>query len=236
MKLARLALAAGGVALLLLAVAGPGSRFGLWHWSTGLRFIQWAFFLGAATILLALVAAVASRTVRSGGRTLLLALALGGTACLLPWYWLRQAQSVPAIHDVTTDLEDPPVFVAVLPLRADAPNPAVHGGPEVAAAQRRGYPDLQALELPVTPAEAFPRALAAAREMGWDIVAADSASGRVEATATTAWFGFKDDVVIRVRPASGGSRIDVRSVSRVGRSDVGTNARRIRAYLVKLGT
>ena len=70
--------------------------------------------------------------------------------------------------------------------------------------------------------------------MGWKIVAADSTAGRIEATATTPWFGFKDDVVVRVRPEGSGSRIDVRSVSRVGQSDVGTNARRIRAYLADL--
>jgi uncharacterized protein (DUF1499 family) len=65
-------------------------------------------------------------------------------------------------------------------------------------------------------------------------VAADSSAGRIEATATTPWFGFKDDVVIRVAPDPAGSRVDVRSVSRVGQSDVGTNARRIRAYLARL--
>ena len=90
------------------------------------------------------------------------------------------------------------------------------------------------LILPLAPAEAFARARAAAEGMGWEMVAADSAAGRIEATATTAWFGFKDDVVIRVEPAQGGSRVDVRSVSRVGVSDVGTNAARIRAYLARL--
>jgi uncharacterized protein (DUF1499 family) len=70
--------------------------------------------------------------------------------------------------------------------------------------------------------------------MGWEIVDSDPERGRIEATATTFWFGFKDDVVVRVRPASEGSRIDVRSVSRVGRSDVGTNAERIEEYLEKL--
>jgi uncharacterized protein (DUF1499 family) len=77
-------------------------------------------------------------------------------------------------------------------------------------------------------------AVAAARAMGWEVVAADRASGRIEATDTTRFFGFKDDVVIRVQAAPGGSRVDVRSVSRVGGSDVGTNATRIRAYLARL--
>jgi uncharacterized protein (DUF1499 family) len=84
------------------------------------------------------------------------------------------------------------------------------------------------------PAAAFTRALGAARRMGWEIVAADSAAGRIEATATTTWFGFKDDVVVRIKPNQNGSRIDVRSESRVGGSDIGTNAKRIRRYLGEL--
>jgi uncharacterized protein (DUF1499 family) len=84
------------------------------------------------------------------------------------------------------------------------------------------------------PAAAYARAFAAARAMGWEIVAAEPAAGRIEATATTRWFGFKDDVVVRVRGTSAGSRIDARSVSRVGKGDVGTNARRIRAYFAEI--
>ena len=87
-----------------------------------------------------------------------------------------------------------------------------------------------------TPADAFKRALQAARDMGWEIVAADAAAGRIEATDTTFWFGFKDDVVIRVEADGAGSRVDLRSVSRVGVGDVGANAARIRAYLRTLGT
>jgi uncharacterized protein (DUF1499 family) len=84
------------------------------------------------------------------------------------------------------------------------------------------------------PAQAFPRALAAARAMGWTMVAQDSSAGTIEASDTTFWFGFTDDVVIRVAADGDGSRIDVRSLSRIGRSDVGANARRIRAYEAKL--
>ena len=84
------------------------------------------------------------------------------------------------------------------------------------------------------PDRALARAEAAARALGWKIVAAAPGQGRLEATATTRWFGFKDDVVVRVTPASGGSRVDIRSVSRVGKSDLGVNARRIRAFLAAL--
>jgi uncharacterized protein (DUF1499 family) len=112
--------------------------------------------------------------------------------------------------------------------------PAAYPGGEVAAAQRRAYPDIGPLALAMPPATAFARALDAAKGMGWEIVAADAGAGRIEATATTPWFGFRDDVVVRITPAAAGSRVDVRSVSRVGRSDLGTNARRIREYLAML--
>jgi uncharacterized protein (DUF1499 family) len=86
------------------------------------------------------------------------------------------------------------------------------------------------------PARAFERALAVARAQGWEIVAAVPAEGRIEATDTTRFFGFKDDIVIRVKAEGAGSRVDVRSLSRVGKSDVGKNASRIRAYLRALGS
>jgi uncharacterized protein (DUF1499 family) len=149
----------------------------------------------------------------------------------IPWSWKARAESVPPIHDITTDLADPPAFEAILPLRRDAPNPSEYGGDSIATQQRAGYPDLGPLTLDAPPDAAFLRALEAARDMGWEIVESDPQRGRIEATATTLWFGFQDDVVVRVRPAPEGSRVDVRSVSRVGRSDVGTNASRIREYL-----
>jgi uncharacterized protein (DUF1499 family) len=129
---------------------------------------------------------------------------------------------------------DPPQLVATLPLRAGAENTAVYGGPKLAAEQKQGYPDIAPLALPVPPQAAFERAQRVAGDMGWQIVAADPAAGRLEATDTTAWFGFHDDIVVRIRPAGAGSRVDVRSVSRVGRSDIGTNAKRIRAFLARL--
>jgi len=138
------------------------------------------------------------------------------------------------IHDITTDTENPPVFVSVLPLRKDAPNSAEYGGPEIAMKQRAAYPDIHPVEVGVRPMLAYEYALDAARRMGWQIVDGNPPEGRIEATATTRWFGFKDDVVIRIVPTAGnGSRLDIRSVSRVGLSDVGTNACRIRSFLKK---
>ncbi|GJG89002.1 hypothetical protein tb265_41830 [Gemmatimonadetes bacterium T265] len=229
-----IAVVVSGFALLLLAVAGPGTRLGVWDFHTGLGLLKWAAYAGIAGVLLVLAALVATRP-RGGALTALAgALLMAGVAVFVPWRGLQGARAVPPIHDITTDTQDPPPFVAVLPLRAGALNPAAYGGDSVAALQHKGYPDLHPVDLAVPPGAAYARALAAARAMGWEIVAADSAAGRVEATATTRWFGFKDDVVVRVRPAGAGSRVDVRSVSRVGGSDIGTNAARIRAYLARL--
>ena len=234
MKLRMLAIVVAVIALGVLMAAGPGSRMGLWNFRTGLGMIRWAAWLGAGGVVLSLIALAFSRSRGAELVTLVAALVLAGLAVLLPWRWSRHAQSVPPIHDITTDMQEPPEFVAVLPLRADAPNPASYGGDSIAALQREGYPDIAPLHLDEPPAAVFARALTTARDMGWDIVAADSTVGRIEATATTRWFGFKDDVVIRVRPDATGSRVDMRSVSRVGRSDVGANAGRVRDYFARL--
>jgi uncharacterized protein (DUF1499 family) len=147
---------------------------------------------------------------------------------------MRTAQKVPPIHDITTDTENPPPFVKVLERRKEAANPAEYGGPELASQQKQGYPNLGPLNLPLPPDQAFQHALVTVAESGWEVVDANLIEGRIEATDTTFWFGFKDDIVIRISPSAAGSRIDVRSVSRVGKSDVGTNAKRIETYLARL--
>src|SRR5207253_11461418 len=173
MRLRKLALVVSALALLLLAVAGPGTRLGVWGFGFGLRMLSWALFAGVAGLLLTLAALAMRR--RTGGSVapLLLALVAAGVAAGLPLSWLQRARRAPPIHDITTDVADPPPFVAVLPLRASAPNPATYGGPTVAARQRAAYPDIVPLTLPAAPAAAFARALDAARGMGWEIVAAD---------------------------------------------------------------
>ena len=123
-----------------------------------------------------------------------------------------------------------------MPLRAGAANPVEYPGEDVAKQQRQAYPDLRTLELSIPAAEMFSRALDVSREMRWDIVAAKPDEMRIEATATTLWFGFKDDVVIRIEPTASGSRLDIRSKSRLGRSDVGANAARIRVFVNALLT
>ncbi|MFP5373879.1 MAG: DUF1499 domain-containing protein [Gammaproteobacteria bacterium] len=234
MKPAHVVVLIAAAAAVLLLVAGPGYRLELWEFATGFKLMRWGAWLGIAAACLALLALLVPRLRKGHEAGLAIALLVGVAAAVVPLQLLRTARAVPPIHDITTDTTDPPAFEAVLPLRADAPNPADYAGEEIAEQQRQAYPEVQPLVLDEPPDRAFERALAAARDMGWEIVVAEPARGRIEATATTLWFGFKDDVVVRIRPEAGGSRIDVRSVSRVGRSDVGANAARIRAYLDRL--
>jgi uncharacterized protein (DUF1499 family) len=236
MKRARIPLLLAILALVLLLASGPGSRMEFWEFRTGFALMRWTVYLGLGAAVLALLLLAIPRTRRGNARTLLLGVVLGVAAAAVPLYGLMQAKSLPMIHDISTDTKRPPEFVAILPLRADAANPAEYGGAEIASQQADAYPDIRSQHLDVAPAEAFKRAETAARDMGWEIAAADAESGRIEATDTTFWYGFKDDVVIRIEPDGSGSRIDVRSVSRVGLSDVGKNAKRIRAYTAALGS
>lgn len=224
------------VAGLALLVAGPGHRFGWWSLGTGFAIIRWAAYGGIAAAVISAAALVLAplRGQRRGMFRALAGLAIGLIVVGVPWSYLRTARSVPPIHDVTTDPLEPPAFEAIVPLRADAPNSAEYGGAEVAAQQREAYPDLASLVIALPPDRAFAAALAAALEMDWQIVAADEGDGRIEASDRTLWFGFTDDVVVRIRPDGAGSRLDVRSTSRVGVGDLGKNAARVRAYLAEV--
>ena len=236
MKLSRIPLLLAIIALILLIASGPGSRMGWWEFRTGFSLMRWAVYLGLGAGVLALLLLVIPRTRRRNAGALVSAMVLGLAASAMPLYGLSQARSLPMIHDISTDTQRPPAFVAVLPLRANAANPAEYGGPEIAAKQAEAYGDIRTQYLDAAPADAFARADKVARDMGWEIVAADAAAGRIEATDTTFWYGFKDDIVIRIEAEANGSRVDLRSVSRVGLSDVGKNAARIRAFVKALGS
>lgn len=234
MKIPPIALALAAAAALLLVMAGPGTRLGWWEFGTGFLMMRWAFFAGLGAAVLSLVLLAIPRTRRGSGIVLVTALWIGSAAAWVPWNGLQTVRGLPYIHDITTDTENPPQFVDVVPLRADAPNPPGYAGKETAAQQREAYPEIQPLILAVAAEHAFDMALEVARNQGWEIVAAAPSDGRIEATATTFWFGFKDDVAIRVTAHEAGARVDMRSKSRVGRSDAGANAKRIRGFLAAL--
>jgi len=149
--------------------------------------------------------------------------------------WFRQVQVLPAINDVSTDLENPPAFNTVLPPGADsASRPPRHAGEAAVAQQRAAYPEIKPLFLEASVAEAVARAERAATSLGWEVVERLPGEGRLEAVYATPWFGLKGDVVVRVRPADRGVVVDVRSRSRIDMADAGTNARRIRHFLAAL--
>lgn len=147
-----------------------------------------------------------------------------------------QALKYPLLYDVSTDVEDPPVFTNAVELRGAASNPLAYNE-GIAEAQQAAYPDIGPYiheDMAVNSALAL--ALEVASEMKWEIVFEDDEDSVFEAVATTFWYGFKDDIVVRVCPATEnrGSIVDVRSVSRVGVADMGTNAKRIGEFLRKL--
>ena len=243
-RLALLALVLAAAAVLLGVGAAVGSGAGLWSFRPAFTALRWAFFGAAAGGVLALIALVWGLFARAGTLVIsAVALVLAGGYCGYLASWVGQASAVPPIHDVTTDLADPPVF-RTLPLRPDnlevvpdGDDPALAAlspAERVRAHQRLAYPDLTTLTLPLPPTEALAAVEDLVRSRGWEVAAVGPAAGTVEATDTVSLFRFRDDVVIRVRPAPGGSAVDVRSVSRVGVSDVGVNAARVRAFLEDL--
>jgi len=234
----RLAVTLSVVSALALAATGPLHHLGLFGLMGAFGVLKWSVYGALAALVLSMVGMLLDArrwvSMRTAATAMILSMVATGSLAVIAWKGSR----VPAIHDITTDTIQPPPFLAVLPLRAGALNPVDYGGPDVAAKQQQAYPDIAPLLLGVPPGRAFDRALAAAKAKGWDIVASDPAGGRIEATDTTFWFGFKDDVVVRVTPLPTGSRVDIRSLSRVGGGDLGANAARIRAFLtaVKAGS
>ena len=231
MRLVRWA-AWGAVAGSVAVVAAPlGYRVGITP--LGLAFL----LLAAGVLLIALsVGVLGARMVSRRGlpeRTAVAALVAAVVVGALPVKTLISASGAPPIHDVTTDTENPPAFVAAVTL--NAPGRTDYEGPALAERQRAAYPDLRPAELPVEPADAFRRALALVRRMGWELLATDPDTFRIEATDRSFWFGFEDDVVVRITAAGeAGSRVDVRSLSRVGVGDLGVNAARVRAFVAAL--
>lgn len=236
-RLARSALVLACVSALVVAVAGPSHRYLGVDRDIVLDVFRYGFYLAAASIALALATVVPTRPGdrRRGFVATILALVVGCGAALPPLSWLMHAYRAPSLNDITTDTVDPPRLVVTLQMRNGATNAASYPGESAAVLQHAVYPDLTSIPLGVAPAEAFKRADAAATAMGWDIVARAPADGRIEAVATSEWFGFQDDVVIRIRAAgANASRIDVRSKSRTGKSDFGVNAEHIRAFAARL--
>ncbi|MCG8503055.1 MAG: DUF1499 domain-containing protein [Sphingomonadales bacterium] len=230
---APLGFGAGLIALFTLIVAGPGHAAGLWHYSVSFILMRYAFFLGAAGGIVALLGVIITWRGDRKRRTMAVIGLVAGIATVLAIYsWRAKARSLPFIHDITTSVDDPPAFTVIPPRVYTERELGILPPPEKQKEMiRDAYGDLETLLVDTDVAETTALAAEAARELGWEIAANDPAAGRLEATDTTFWFGFKDDIVVRIRAAEGGSAVDVRSVSRVGISDIGKNAERIRSFI-----
>lgn len=219
------------VAALLMLAAGPLHRFGVIGWQASL-----GLFVGAA--LLAGIGALwclYQLLRRRGGTITVIAAAAGLAAVAVPIAVVVNAGDKPPINDISTDTTTPPPFQAIDATLRGSDASAIDYNPAFAPQQARAYPEVRPLDLPVEPGKAFDVALAAC-DKGWQIILADRAAGRIEAVERSLWWGYSDDIVIRLTATATGTRVDIRSKSRVGESDLGANARRIAAYLDRVAT
>ena len=246
--------------LLFFLVSTLGVKFGLWDWKVGLglnfKFVPILLPLLAVLGLVGLLLATFIKP-RKGYVVSAAALIIGAAGLLHGAKVKKTADRLPFIHDITTDTQNVPTFTAAIlserakvegvntvdyvgkkaPTKAkDADGKPVTKLVSVLQTQTKAYADIRSLILEDDPDVVFGEAKAAVKQMGWALKSENVKGGIIEATDTTFWYGFKDDVVIRIRPSEGGgSVLDVRSVSRVGGSDIGANAARIRKFLTIMG-
>ena len=226
------------IAAALLPVGAVGARLGIWPFGIGFMMLAAATVLAAIGLVTGIAAIIAAhrRNLTSDKQPVYLGTMISVLVLAFVGMQFYTATTVPPIHDITTDVNDPPQFDQVVALRGDGSNPLEYDADRVAPLQQQAYPHIRPLTTGLPPDQALDRSVAVLSGMGLEIVNVDADAGVVEATATTFWFGFKDDVVVRVRSAADGSVVDVRSVSRVGVSDVGANARRIGEFLEAFGS
>lgn len=228
-----LVLAVGAAAL--LGIGPLGWRWNWWHYRVAFSLlIPSAGYLGIAAMAVAALSLAAWRRRRAVALALG-AFAIGAAVAYVPWHYTQMRGTFALINDITTDPDNPPVFIkAAAARRAENANSADYAGAALAEQQRKFYPDLAPALLPSPPDQAFARALSVAQAQGWTITETDAETGHIEAFDRSRWFHFIDDIAIRITSAAQGSRIDIRSSSRMGRSDFGVNARRIRRFLAAL--
>lgn len=220
------------LAVLGFPIALLGSRLGFFDFRFGFTIIRYTVMLSALVFVFGLLFMVIQRRSNpassKAARTAML-------LTLLPIFGLGMqmftARTVPAIHNITTDIADPPQFDAVIALRGDDKNPHTYDADLLGPQQTSAYPNLKTLVVATDKASAHAKSLSIAESLGWEVVAEDLSKGIIEATETTAMWQFKDDIVIRIQEAKGGVEIDLRSVSRVGQSDLGANAKRISKFI-----
>jgi len=216
----------------LVAMTGPtGSRIGWWDYDYALALVKWAAYLGLFSAVLCLSGLFVARPggSRSGLIFSLLGLILIVPMILFLQSWNEAKETLPPIQDITTNTENPPKFWV-------SPNSRIYGGREVAALQKKFYPDIQPLFLPVPADKVFDLSIEVIQDRGWELWEPSRVDLHIEATQKTFWFGFSDDVIVHITEVDKtSSRIDMRSTSRFGGGgDGGTNANRIRSFFKAL--
>lgn len=232
-RVVAMALGLALAAALTVALAGFGYRWGLWDLGQGFALLPYGAYCGAAAAVLALAGGIfaAFTKARAAAVASFLGIALGGAALAFPLDLQMRAKANPPIHDISTDTVKAPPFVALKALRDGAPNGSAYAGAAVSIQQKRAFPDIVPLRSRFKPADVLARARSIARELGWEVVA-ETKDG-FEASVTSAWWGFVDDVVVRLRVEGEETILDVRSASRIGSSDLGVNAKRVQAFMAR---
>lgn len=218
------------VGLVALPIGALGSKFGIWPFTAGFLLLAVGVVLCTIVFFLGILAAIYAHRRRwpSDRKSALIGVALSVVVLGLMANQFLLAGSVPQIHNISTDTQNPPQFVALVPVReAEGANPLAYDAEQLADVQRQAYPWVKSLISSQSKAIMVNRVEQVLKDMGMEVVSTDVDAGRIEATDETFWFGFKDDVVVRVRSEGAGSVLDIRSVSRVGQSDLGKNAARI---------
>lgn len=221
------------VGFLMVVLPGPLYQYAGVGLGTAFTSLRYGVYVGGAAIILIILQVLINRKNISWGSTIVYAV-LAFVAIGMPISMMGKASAVPPIHDITTDVTNPPEFVAIAPLREGAPNPISYEGGDITKQQLEAYPEIKTQLLPQPVDEVYGAAVKAINTLGWERVETGALPNTLEATDTTTWFGFKDDVVIRLTAQGDDTLVDVRSKSRVGKSDLGKNAERINTFLATL--
>ena len=220
---------------LVLLIAGPLShKIGLAPFFVGFILLSIAVLLSLIVVVMGALSLRKSAN-PANRATLRLASILALPALIMTAVILGGGRGAVLTHDISTDTQNPPQFVAAIAERGEKSNP-VDFTSEEAELQQQGYPDIKPIRTPLDSKAAFARALKIAEAAGWEIYAKDENSGVIEGVASTLFFGFKDDIIIRVAASDNGSTVDIRSVSRVGKGDMGANAKRVRMFIEQFST
>lgn len=220
------------LAALMVVLAGPAYKFGVLELMVAFSMLKYGLYVGVAAVVLLIIQLIFKRKTMTA-LSVIVSVVCVVVALGVPLSMRSKASTVPPIHDITTDVNNPPEFIAIAPLRKDAPNPLAYPGGEVTQQQQAAYPELNSFTVSADLTTVYQAAERVIKDLGWQR-AEGALANTLEATDSTFWFGFKDDVVIRLTAQGENTVVDVRSKSRVGQSDLGVNAARITTFLEQL--